>query len=200
MLLESLRSQNNALELKAESTGLTSAESEARKEILIKIKGLEAASIRDLKQKSRVKWAVDGHENSHFFHGLINQNQRSNFIHGLSINGVWVTKPAEVKKSPLISFLISFPVTLLRGLSFSAIGLISCLTIRRLISRLPSQSKTSRKQFGTAARTKLLDQTVIRLPSTKHSGPLSKTIYSGLSNSSKPPLAWTVVPMPLSSP
>lgn len=38
-----------------------------------------------LRQKDRGKWAIDGDENSTYFHMIINKNRRNNKIHGLGI-------------------------------------------------------------------------------------------------------------------
>ncbi|XP_021986439.1 uncharacterized protein LOC110882821 [Helianthus annuus] len=53
----------------------------------------------DLRQKSRSKWALEGDENSSFFHQIINSNISSNRINGLRIGGEWVTNPMAVKES-----------------------------------------------------------------------------------------------------
>ncbi|KAJ0491837.1 putative RNA-directed DNA polymerase [Helianthus annuus] len=62
----------------------------------------------DLRQRSRIKWAMEGDENSKFFHGVINNRKASNAIHGLNINGNWVTKPAKVKKEVMAFFKEKF--------------------------------------------------------------------------------------------
>ncbi|KAJ0589761.1 putative RNA-directed DNA polymerase [Helianthus annuus] len=62
------------------------------------IKEIEVRKIDDLKQRSRVKWAFDGDENSKFFHSVINNRKASNRIHGFELNGAWVNKPSKVKK------------------------------------------------------------------------------------------------------
>nr|KAJ0209562.1 hypothetical protein LSAT_V11C400208020 [Lactuca sativa] len=56
-----------------------------------KIVEIESRCIEDLKQKSRTKWALEGDENSAFFHGLINKHQRSQRINGIKENGFWIT-------------------------------------------------------------------------------------------------------------
>jgi len=52
---------------------------------------------RDLKQKSRVRWAIDGDDNSAFFHRVVNGRKATNSIPGLLIEGDWIQKPALVK-------------------------------------------------------------------------------------------------------
>nr|KAJ0194327.1 hypothetical protein LSAT_V11C800406660 [Lactuca sativa] len=51
----------------------------------------------DLKQKARVKWIINGDENSKFFHCYINNRNRRNLLHGLMINGRWSTDVNEIK-------------------------------------------------------------------------------------------------------
>nr|GEZ36180.1 hypothetical protein [Tanacetum cinerariifolium] len=41
----------------------------------------------DIMQKARVKWEVEGDENSKFFHGLINSRRKSQLIHGIMHEG-----------------------------------------------------------------------------------------------------------------
>ncbi|KAJ0454037.1 putative RNA-directed DNA polymerase [Helianthus annuus] len=52
----------------------------------------------DLRQRSRVNWAKCGDENSKFFHAMVNCRKASNRIHGLEVDGSWVSKPNQVKK------------------------------------------------------------------------------------------------------
>ena len=81
---------------------------ESRGKRILKIAELEHALNLDLKQRARIKWAIEGEENSKFFHGLLNQNRRSNFIHGVSISGVWIMDPSEIKVAAHNLFSIKF--------------------------------------------------------------------------------------------
>lgn len=59
---------------------------------------LERCAAEDLKQKARIKWTMDGDENSTFFHGVVNNQNRKNHIDGLMINGKWSNEVEEIKK------------------------------------------------------------------------------------------------------
>ncbi|XP_022032783.1 uncharacterized protein LOC110933888 [Helianthus annuus] len=67
------------------------------------LKELSMKKGEDLRQRSHVKWAIDGDENSRFFHGIINNRKTNYLIPGVLINGNWVTKPKKVKKRFLTS-------------------------------------------------------------------------------------------------
>ncbi|KAJ0532538.1 putative RNA-directed DNA polymerase [Helianthus annuus] len=72
------------------------------------IKEIEERKNLDIKQRARTKWAIDGDENSKFFHALVNIRKASNNIHGLTINGEWCNKPAKIKKQVLTFFREKF--------------------------------------------------------------------------------------------
>ncbi|XP_071727288.1 uncharacterized protein [Rutidosis leptorrhynchoides] len=84
-------------ELKAESNDLTEEQMlkwVADKEQLI-LK--EKNQLEMLKQKARFKWALEGDENSKFFHSFIQRRQQKNNIHGVYVNGLWSTNPSDIK-------------------------------------------------------------------------------------------------------
>ncbi|GJS20249.1 RNA-directed DNA polymerase, eukaryota [Tanacetum coccineum] len=60
------------------------------------IKSMEAM---DSMQKSKVKWAVEGDENTNFFHGIINKKRSQLAVRGVFDDGVWLTDPVLVKKA-----------------------------------------------------------------------------------------------------
>lgn len=51
-----------------------------------------------LKQKARVKWDVDGDENSKFFHTMIKRRNNKNNIRGLMVDGNWCEDPEKIKE------------------------------------------------------------------------------------------------------
>nr|GFB97041.1 RNA-directed DNA polymerase, eukaryota [Tanacetum cinerariifolium] len=56
-----------------------------------------AAETRDIMQKAKIKWAVEGDGNSKFFHGMVNQKRTNLAVKGIMIDGVWVDEPRRVK-------------------------------------------------------------------------------------------------------
>nr|GEX47024.1 RNA-directed DNA polymerase, eukaryota [Tanacetum cinerariifolium] len=56
-----------------------------------KIKSIEMA------QKAKIKWAIEGDENSRFFHGTINKKRSLLNIRGVLVDGRWIEKPVDVK-------------------------------------------------------------------------------------------------------
>ncbi|XP_076890698.1 uncharacterized protein LOC143541889 [Bidens hawaiensis] len=63
---------------------------------------------RDLQQKSRVKWASLGDENSGSFHRCIKGRRAANAIPGLVVDGSWISKPPLVKREVLRFFRNNF--------------------------------------------------------------------------------------------
>ncbi|KAJ9543652.1 LOW QUALITY PROTEIN: hypothetical protein OSB04_023359 [Centaurea solstitialis] len=68
-----------------------------RAELMSKINDMMAARVSDLKQKARSKWILDGDENSRYFYDIVNQRVKLSRIHGLTINGSWVSNPDVIK-------------------------------------------------------------------------------------------------------
>nr|GEY82122.1 RNA-directed DNA polymerase, eukaryota [Tanacetum cinerariifolium] len=61
---------------------------------LLKITEMEA---KDRIQKSKVKWAVEGDENSKFFHGIINKRRSHLAIKGVFDDGIWQSDLNKIK-------------------------------------------------------------------------------------------------------
>lgn len=85
------------LEKEAGFRSLTKEEPNTRSNGLQKILELEKRALLDLKHKSKIRWTIDGDENTKFFHGYINSKNRRSRIYGLSINGRWSSDADEIK-------------------------------------------------------------------------------------------------------
>ncbi|GJX67804.1 hypothetical protein Tco_0303531 [Tanacetum coccineum] len=50
-----------------------------------------------LRQKARIKWDIEGDENSKFFHSVIKRRNNKSNIRGLMVNGLWCEDPYLIK-------------------------------------------------------------------------------------------------------
>ncbi|XP_071728521.1 uncharacterized protein [Rutidosis leptorrhynchoides] len=71
-----------------------------------------------LKQKSRIKWVIEGDENSKYIHSSIRRRQNKNNIRGVNINGTWHEKPKIIKEAAFKYFKDRFSSTHQRKVSF----------------------------------------------------------------------------------
>ncbi|GJY05150.1 RNA-directed DNA polymerase, eukaryota, reverse transcriptase zinc-binding domain protein [Tanacetum coccineum] len=71
---------------------------DSRIKLLHEIDKLVSFEAMDSIQKARIKWDVEGDENSKFFNNLINKKHRNNSINGVMHEGVWVTDPHQIKE------------------------------------------------------------------------------------------------------
>ncbi|XP_071714401.1 uncharacterized protein [Rutidosis leptorrhynchoides] len=62
----------------------------------------------DFLQKSRVKWDVEGDENSKFFHSSLKHKRRTQQIQGLLVDGIWIDDPNIIKANFFDSFKVKF--------------------------------------------------------------------------------------------
>nr|GEX00272.1 reverse transcriptase domain-containing protein [Tanacetum cinerariifolium] len=49
-------------------------------------------------QKAKIKWAIEGDENSNFFHATLKKNRCQLSIKGIQKDGVWIVKPDLIKE------------------------------------------------------------------------------------------------------
>nr|GEZ19052.1 putative RNA-directed DNA polymerase, eukaryota, reverse transcriptase zinc-binding domain protein [Tanacetum cinerariifolium] len=68
-----------------------------RLEVLNELQSIDKLHAMDMAQKAKIKWAIEGDENSWFFHGMLNRNCHQQSIRGVMADGVWKDKPADVK-------------------------------------------------------------------------------------------------------
>ncbi|XP_071731598.1 uncharacterized protein [Rutidosis leptorrhynchoides] len=106
--IDALKTMASALELKAENGIINEVERNqwlnARKEWFQK----EKIKVNMLKQKARVRWILEGDENSRYFHSVIKRGYNKNNIRGLLINGVWCEDPLAIKDEAYSHFKSRF--------------------------------------------------------------------------------------------
>ncbi|GJW39585.1 RNA-directed DNA polymerase, eukaryota [Tanacetum coccineum] len=59
-------------------------------------------------QKAKIQWAIEGDENSNFFHGIINRKRANLAIKGVMVDGEWVDDPCRVKEEFRLHFANRF--------------------------------------------------------------------------------------------
>ncbi|KAJ0469381.1 putative RNA-directed DNA polymerase [Helianthus annuus] len=98
-LIKELMKKVEDLDIKAETMTLSDVEVKEREVRLKTINEIDDCRMEDLKQRAKLKWVVDGDENSSFFHGIIKGHQKNNRINGLIFNDVWISQPKELKSN-----------------------------------------------------------------------------------------------------
>nr|GEU59636.1 RNA-directed DNA polymerase, eukaryota [Tanacetum cinerariifolium] len=79
------------------------------------IHGIKAKEVADRVQKSKVRWAIEGDENSKFFHGIINEKRSQLAIRGIFVDGSWQTEPKVIKEAFLTHYEACFKKPISNG-------------------------------------------------------------------------------------
>lgn len=104
-----------AWEVEAESRALSPLECENFTSCRRTYFKAESQCSKSLRQKSRVKWVINGDENSWFFH-----LQKRNSIKRLNSNGHWIEDPAALKSEAYRYFQNQFKMSDSERPSFSS--------------------------------------------------------------------------------
>ncbi|GJZ61214.1 RNA-directed DNA polymerase, eukaryota [Tanacetum coccineum] len=80
----------------------------ARMDLLKKLNDIQSAEARDRLQKAKIQWAIEGDENSKFFHGIINRKRANLAVKGVMVNGEWLNEPCHVKEEFRLHFANRF--------------------------------------------------------------------------------------------
>ncbi|GJZ48173.1 putative RNA-directed DNA polymerase [Tanacetum coccineum] len=113
-----IRDQNNSMDylknqllewdLKAEDGRVSDHDIAKREECLMDLDHLDQIQRDDLKQKSRIKWAIEGDENTRFFHSILKINYCNSNIKGIMVNGNWQEDPEVIKAAAFDHFSSQF--------------------------------------------------------------------------------------------
>ncbi|GJV14368.1 RNA-directed DNA polymerase, eukaryota [Tanacetum coccineum] len=82
----------------------TSTTLDTRSSVLNSINDLDKLKAIELSQKAKIKWAIEGDENSKYYHGILNKKRSQLAIRGILVEGIWVENPDAVKSEFLSHF------------------------------------------------------------------------------------------------
>nr|GFA80548.1 RNA-directed DNA polymerase, eukaryota [Tanacetum cinerariifolium] len=84
-------------------------------EILIKritflndLRELNNRNAMEISQKAKIRWSIEGDENSKYFHGIMNKKRSQLVIRGTLANGEWISEPHRVKNDFFTHFKKQF--------------------------------------------------------------------------------------------
>ncbi|GJV87160.1 RNA-directed DNA polymerase, eukaryota, partial [Tanacetum coccineum] len=79
-----------------------------RSSLLSELQYINSIDVSELSQKAKVQWAIEGDENSKFFHGIINNKRSQLAIRRTLVDGDWIVDPSKVKYEFLNHFSKQF--------------------------------------------------------------------------------------------
>nr|GEY37459.1 RNA-directed DNA polymerase, eukaryota [Tanacetum cinerariifolium] len=79
---------------------------------------LDRGEAMEVAQKAKIKWVVEGDENSKYYHGVINKKRNNLAIRGVLVDGNWVESPQLVKNEFYAHFKQRFEKLNLNGIQF----------------------------------------------------------------------------------
>nr|GEW49051.1 RNA-directed DNA polymerase, eukaryota, reverse transcriptase zinc-binding domain protein [Tanacetum cinerariifolium] len=96
-----------------------------RKVLMKSLQEIEHLATLEIAQKSKVKWSIEGDENTKYFHGILNKKRIQSAIRGVLTNVVWIDDLVAVKNAFLLHFKDRFSTpSFPRGSNSSFIALI----------------------------------------------------------------------------
>ncbi|GJV05223.1 hypothetical protein Tco_1338792 [Tanacetum coccineum] len=75
-----------------------------RSKLLKELYDFNSNASLDMIQKAKIRWAIEGDENSKYFHGIINKKRSQLAIRRVLVEGDWIVDPSHVKKKFLNHF------------------------------------------------------------------------------------------------
>ncbi|GJQ94065.1 RNA-directed DNA polymerase, eukaryota, reverse transcriptase zinc-binding domain protein [Tanacetum coccineum] len=83
---------------------VTSDVLEVRLDTMNSLTKLENMESIELAQKAKIKWSIEGDENSKYFHDIMNKKRNNLAIKGIIVDGEWIEDPNVVKNEFLSHF------------------------------------------------------------------------------------------------
>nr|GEY02133.1 RNA-directed DNA polymerase, eukaryota [Tanacetum cinerariifolium] len=93
-----------ALDASIDKGNVTSTTLEDHMAILNNLTSLVKMELIELAQKAKIKWSIEGDENTKYYHGIINKQQNNLAIWGIIVVWDWIKEPHVVKNEFLSHF------------------------------------------------------------------------------------------------
>nr|GEZ08616.1 RNA-directed DNA polymerase, eukaryota [Tanacetum cinerariifolium]GEZ08954.1 RNA-directed DNA polymerase, eukaryota [Tanacetum cinerariifolium] len=58
---------------------------------------INSKNLSELSQKAKIRWSIEGDENSKYFHGILNKWRSKLVIRGVLVDGDWISDPSKFK-------------------------------------------------------------------------------------------------------
>nr|GEX85555.1 putative RNA-directed DNA polymerase, eukaryota, reverse transcriptase zinc-binding domain protein [Tanacetum cinerariifolium] len=107
-ILNNVKAKLNAIDTILDQGGVNDELLLSRMELVKQQHDLISSDARDRFQKAKVHWAVEGDENTKFFHGIMNKKRANLSVKGVMVEGEWVDDPMRVKDEFLAHFSSRF--------------------------------------------------------------------------------------------
>nr|GEW74079.1 putative RNA-directed DNA polymerase, eukaryota, reverse transcriptase zinc-binding domain protein [Tanacetum cinerariifolium] len=104
ILKNSLKKKLAAIDSILDNEEATSLALEDQLNAMNNLTNLERMKSIELAQKAKIKWSIEGDENSKKFHGIINKQRNNLAIRGIIVDGQWIEDPMMVKNEFLTHF------------------------------------------------------------------------------------------------
>ncbi|GJQ96935.1 RNA-directed DNA polymerase, eukaryota, reverse transcriptase zinc-binding domain protein [Tanacetum coccineum] len=76
--------------------------------LLNELHEINSVNASELSQKAKIRWSIEGDENSKFFHDIINKKRAQLAIRGILADGNWISEPSLVKNELFHQFSKQF--------------------------------------------------------------------------------------------
>ncbi|PWA90363.1 cytochrome P450 [Artemisia annua] len=89
-LIQIIQAKFDELDIKIDSSTTSDEDRNYRLHLMKDRDDLELYSTMDIAQKARIRWDVEGDENTKFFNGIIKAKRRNQMVQGVLVNGEWL--------------------------------------------------------------------------------------------------------------
>ncbi|GKA61093.1 RNA-directed DNA polymerase, eukaryota, reverse transcriptase zinc-binding domain protein [Tanacetum coccineum] len=105
---DKIKKELEAADILIDNGNVTEEVLKDRSDLIQQLQNCDKIDSMEMAQKAKIKWAVEGDENSGFFHGIINKRRNILNIRGVMAEGTWIDRPEDVKKEFLNHFRSRF--------------------------------------------------------------------------------------------